>query len=166
MDFKSELIENIKNKIYLISILGVDIDSNLTTDVTLYYSVPETINITAKYLESEVNSEYTKMNLYNFQNQDNVIKMCKRLLKELISEIYTLFIICTSGEIDIDTKEDFNLLKESADEFVEQDVKYFVKVQTGKIWNDDNAKCKIKRVKQNLINILSALNRHTEYKEV
>lgn len=31
MDFKSELFESIKNKMYLISILGVDIDSILST---------------------------------------------------------------------------------------------------------------------------------------
>lgn len=164
MDFKSELFESIKNKMYLISILGVDIDSILSTERSYYFSIPEVIKVTEKYIESEVNLKDIKVSLNNFQSKDNMTEICKQLLKELTSEIYTLCILSTSDEVN--TEEDFNLLKESADEFIEQKVKYFSKIQTGKVWNDDSAKEKIKCVKHNLHNMLIILNKPTEYKEV
>lgn len=91
-------------------------------------------------------------------------EICKQLLKELTSEIYTLCILNTSDEVN--TEEDFNLLKECADDFIEQEVKYFSKVQTGKVWNDYSAKSKITCVKHNLRNMLNDLNKPNEYKEV
>lgn len=165
MDFASKIITDITNTFSLLQILGADFDKKLVDGESIYFSIPEYINVTKEYIDTEVNIDDMKINLCNYQNTDRLMVICKQLFRECVLNIFLFAFVIGDPDL-VTTKEDFKLLKECIDEEICKDLKFFSKVRTGETWDNIKAIDNVKQEKLEINNVLNVFKESIGYKKV